>query len=520
MLVLSDGVAKRMLLGTLFFGLTGCGSSPKLSDSLRSDSDSKDAKHDRAANAESVRHIASAPPIDYYNLAMNQTLSEISSGAPKPSSNRSYGLNTVMPANQNALLWLNFGGATVAQGFEPGQTFLSCAATVTIPPAQLSAGEKGVILNRVQGLFDASGVNLTVIAQKPVGGSYTTVHIGGRYRDLGCGDKQVRSAGPFDVFNINANDTVFAFSDGVSDFDLFGNEIAHQVGHSYGLAHVEDPEAVMHPQVSSATLGFGRAVITGGTRIQDSPAMLARALSQSNTDAIPGLEKLPPGLANLPGISRIATIAKLFASLDSKDVLDITTFIPALQAALPPILAGQLPSGLPGLDRVITIISLANQAGQSNDSTANTSGTVANSPLDKLGSIFSGGLAGQVLDGLNDEALKDGVIVLATLAGYGNVAIAIDLAADLLGQVLGLGQQTTANQKTSDQALPPVEQLVPDLVTLLNLPSFSQDPALFIKNLRDTITLLGTQNSDDQLDALFTLLAVAYGQAHHASTQP
>ena len=164
MFVLSNGVAKRLLFGSALFGLTACGSAPKLSDSLRSDSGST-SNQGQAADATSLRHIATVPPAEYYNLLMDHTFSEITQGAPGTTSNLSNGLNAKASAQQAPLLWLNFAGATVERGFKPDQTFLSCAATIDIPAAKLSAEEKSIVLKRVQGLFSATGVKLNVIAQ-------------------------------------------------------------------------------------------------------------------------------------------------------------------------------------------------------------------------------------------------------------------------------------------------------------------------------------------------------------------
>jgi hypothetical protein len=492
------------------------------------------------------------PPQAYYDALMAKALTKLDQ--------QSFAL-----LDAPHVLWANFDGATVAKGFGDGESFIVCRGTAQIPASGFSPADRDAVIAMVQEFYDKANAKLTVTADKPAAGtSFTTMHVGGSYRDLGCvGGSGVLGIAPFDVGNANDEDVGFAFLPSGISLRTVAETIAHEAGHSYGLDHVQNTSDVMHASSTSNIQGFLVSRVQGSAKTQDGPAVLQAVLGAgvgtpagpstpttpttpsapaipgipttpgAGLPAIPGLPNLPIDLANLPGLGQIGGIGQLLPDLlagaggaGGAGALDITSLLPDLQALIP--LLGSAGAGgvipgigtipgigniagggtFPGLDQILTIVGVAAQAGGG-------AGTVPFSPAAAagiLGSLTGGGAGGVPLD-LN---------ALIDMAGFGSAGGAVSslqpLLAGLLGGVAGgaLPIPLPLNGTTTPAIAAPSS--VPDLSALLGLAGSCTDPASLLQNLAGSAAVVNGNFSGPTQDALLSLLTVAYGQSYAGMT--
>lgn len=103
------------------------------------------------------------------------------------------------------------------------------------------------IKKRVEALF--AGFNVQVVTARPQTGNYTMVVIGGG-TDLRL-ERHSVSTSPVDCANQNRGDVGFVFGNAyVFGLDMLSVAIAHEAGHTFGLAHVQQQGDVMNRTLS------------------------------------------------------------------------------------------------------------------------------------------------------------------------------------------------------------------------------------------------------------------------------
>ena len=420
------------------------------------------------------------------------------------------------------VLFVNFDGATLKRGYGKGQSFILCKSEATIAPTGISVPDRTTILQLVAKHFETAGAKLLVTDQKPNTGDFTTLIVGGSYSSLGCIGPGVLGVAPFDVGNKNRNDIGFAFTPkGVSN-RVIAETISHEAGHSFGLNHVMSRTDIMFASSSSQIDKFGVGNVIGGLKKQDAPAILVSVLGAFDGNNLPGgvilpqppssptpvpqqplpqqpipqqpnngngQTPIPGGIAQLPGLDKLAAIVKLLPILGGASGCDITQLLPGLQALIP----GAGSASFPGLDKILQIQQLLAALG--NGQGLGT-GSLAGLPGMDLKSIL---VLVQSLMG-NQGALSAIANLLNLAQGPNIAAIIQNLIQGGLGGLGGAGN--VAGQVPS----------LPDLTQILNIPKGSSSAAL-VGEFRTSAQFVQTNYEGDEREALLSLLKVAYAQA-------
>ena len=287
------------------------------------------------------------PPKEYYDSLMSERMQLASTGA--------------LATAKEQVLWINFNGATVQQGYTRGTSFLPCKDSVSIPASGIGAADQQIILNKVAEFYSNAGTKVSITFDQPASGDFTTIHVGGNYGTLGCaGGSAVAGIAPFDVSNANPNDIGFVFTN-TRDVEALAETIAHESGHSFGLDHTDNKSDIMYPVTSSSVTGFGKGIADGSGTEQDGPALLQAALGTGSASVSgkpvsptapvpmvvvptkPGTQPFP----NLPGF--LPTLPGLGALGGLNNVLTMfpTSLMGALNCVLPGVSSTSLPGGIP-----------------------------------------------------------------------------------------------------------------------------------------------------------------------------
>jgi hypothetical protein len=145
----------------------------------------------------------------------------------------------------NQVVFLNFDGPTIyncaACSDAPSNqsTIISQvwgSAAVAFPP-YLDAAGRFEIAQKVVDFFAPYGVRVTV--NRPATGPYTMVVVSPISSGRGHGVSYV------DCANQNRNDIVFVYKTDETSADLEAREVAHELGHSFGLAHADSAIDIM-----------------------------------------------------------------------------------------------------------------------------------------------------------------------------------------------------------------------------------------------------------------------------------
>lgn len=492
MLLKTPLTGTRLVLALLSMALSACGGKDKIESVGGGSSQSADqeAKTDDPSSQDQTIDQKQTPPKEYYDALFAEQLRLVDQGTAAPSGPQ--------------ILFVNFNGATLSKGYNRGQSFILCKASATVPPAGLSAADEETVLAKVQQFFNDAGTELVITNAAPSAGEYTTMNVGGAFSDLGCVGPGVLGVAPFDVGNANHNDIGFAFTKNAGGIGVIAETIAHEAGHSFGLDHVSNNKDLMYASSSPGITGFAVSTVSGSKKLQDGPAILRQVLGSGNTTQNPGpstpkaptppiagLPNLPGGLQGLPGLDQIANIGQLLPGLASGSILDISQLLPLVQNLLPLAASGV---GLPGLDKILTIVGLAGAAQGSQGGKAPTALTGA------LGGLLDPALAGAILGGAGGIGNLGS---LATLAGFGDITQYVQAAQGLLNG--GVGQ--------SGGAIPQLGSL-PDLAALLNLGSANTDIATLLQSLSRTSQVVNGNFTGANKDALLSLVKLAYTQQY------
>ena len=489
----------------LLAGAVGCGAvnpkRPELVAPVESGTDQKaDATHKGDADAKQAFEDGVKPPKDYYDALFKAAVGRADKGA-------NLGLG-----DAPAVLWVNFDGATVTRGFDPGQSFIVCQGSATIPPAtELSASDRHAVVEQVQQYYDATGAKLQVTSSKPAGGDFTTIHVGGTYADLGCSGNGVLGIAPFDVGNANRNDIGFVFSGSTHDAHAVAIGVAHEAGHSFGLDHVTNRSDLMYPVAVPEAHEFEASTRQNGVR-QDEPAILKQALDTaaaatttsaatttpaaggggSQGGGVKGLPNLPAGLSNLPGLSQLGNLGGLLGGGGGGGGGG------GLGGLLGGLGGG---SGGGGLGGILSGFSNLIPGGGGN---LGGLGGI----LGGLGGGGGGGGLGGLAGGLGGLAggLGGGGLGGGGLGGLGG----------LLGGQGSSGGGASANPvggaSLTDPA--PTSPALPDLASYLGLSGNGTAPGILIRNFEGTVAVVRANYKGDQGTAMLSFVKAAYGQAY------
>ena len=160
-------------------------------------------------------------------------------------------------------LYLDFDGDVVSNNtsndFDLGQS------VVNIPSFDLSnQGFGGLeeeaidhIINYVK--EDYSAYDIEVTDKKPIRGKYTTIYVGGNgWNSL---TNRIYGIATLDISNTSPVNYGFAFTENMSYFLNFSDNnvqvfseylstlISHEAGHTFGLEHISNDEAIMYPSI-------------------------------------------------------------------------------------------------------------------------------------------------------------------------------------------------------------------------------------------------------------------------------
>lgn len=395
------------------------------------------------------------------------------------------------------VLYVNFNGARVGKGYSRGKSFIPCASEAKIPPSGLSSADQEVIMKKVAESFSNAQTKVELTYTEPTSGDYTTMHVGGKYADLGCvGGGSVLGIAPFDVDNANPNDTGFVFIPKSKNLTTIADTISHEAGHSFGLDHTNNQIDLMYPTLTSKVIGFDKGIAEGSRRMQDGPAYLqltlgsgvasvtgtqvqptnpsvpAPAPSPSPAPSIPNFPTIPglPNINNIPGLNNLGNLSQLLGQL-SPDLVNI------LSGKIPQI--GNLPGGIvlqnpTSMLSLITLLqnAVTKQNGGQFDMSQLTN-LISNPQFSQLGTI----LAMVGMSGLNPSAGIGGIL-------------------PMILPMITNGGATPANSV-------PV-----DLAALLNLSSI-QNPGQLIALIPQYSQLINANYSGGQSQALMDLVKLA-----------
>jgi len=165
----------------------------------------------------------------------------------------------VIDAPYRFVVYLNFDGATLTAGQDDARTNKTglVAGTLEYPAmaawTKLGGRDKGIaaVVEELKLIFEKMAVDF--VTTRPSSGDYTMAVIGGTGQGVQGGGEAV-GISPLDCKNSNKNDIVLIFGDkiaGTAKENAF--VIAHELGHSFGLEHVEDTKSIMYPALNGAT---------------------------------------------------------------------------------------------------------------------------------------------------------------------------------------------------------------------------------------------------------------------------
>lgn len=143
-----------------------------------------------------------------------------------------------------------------------------------------------------------------LVTTRPAAGPYTMVVVGGRGEGvLGAAEGGI-GASPLDCENTQPSDVSLVFADRVDSPARLALVIAHELGHTFGLEHVDDLQDIMYPTLSRTACCFGQAELKGtsscGRTVQDARKILDQNLGLALSASDGTAESPAAGCAVVP----------------------------------------------------------------------------------------------------------------------------------------------------------------------------------------------------------------------------
>jgi hypothetical protein len=230
------------------------------------------------------------------------TVSDDDFVVPPPYSGRSsQTMSKSLVGRATQVVFLNFDGGAIRPAYTYGDdsqenTSFIPRYTATIPAFDHSpyVGDRSAVIEQLTGYLveEFQGYNIEFVSSRPAKGDYTMMMIGGRPSNIGYADGGMIGLSPLDYGNDNPNDVGFVFSASMERSSLrsLSFVIAHELGHTFGLDHINASQAIMYPSLMS-----GNLIWTVGPKFgnpfarQDDKAILAANLGSGTSKA-----NLPP----------------------------------------------------------------------------------------------------------------------------------------------------------------------------------------------------------------------------------
>ena len=195
-------------------------------------------------------------------------------------------------------LYLNFDGAKLTNGGNDSaanKTDLINPATLDYPALDWQGyGGKEKALPGVVDELKLLFLNYAVefVTERPASGDYTMAMVGGIGESCKSGGPGTVGIAPLDCKNSRKNDVVLVFGNKVSGSPRqLAYVIAHELGHSFGLEHVDDTKSIMYPALNAATCCWVTSNVqppsSCGRTSQDDAKVLADNLGAGPGDTIP-----------------------------------------------------------------------------------------------------------------------------------------------------------------------------------------------------------------------------------------
>ncbi len=155
------------------------------------------------------------------------------------------------------------------------------------------------LVARVRTLYD--GYNVEFTTARPGSGAYTLIVVGGDSA-LMATKQQVVSSSPADCGNLNRSDVGFVFANAFAlGVDLLAVNVAHETGHTLGLAHVDRPGDIMYKylQAPATFSAAGAPVVAADGACPGTPVQSAADLLRRNV-GVPFLRGQPTDTTRAP----------------------------------------------------------------------------------------------------------------------------------------------------------------------------------------------------------------------------
>ena len=215
-------------------------------------------------------------------------------------------------SGEPAILYLNFDGVTVtkagADDPKKNMSWIHDFDTVDIPPFKAEDFIRAPLASR-QDVIDAivglvryhyALLNVLVTTERPPDDvNYQMMIVGGSASLITSNPGGMVGVSPMDCGNLSNSDVSFTFSEDLSSIEDIATTVAHEAGHSFGLAHVDNQSAIMNPYVTPAPEWEKGNVPDGqacdGTTYQDSYLVLSKNLTSTSDHEPPWVDFVSPG---------------------------------------------------------------------------------------------------------------------------------------------------------------------------------------------------------------------------------
>lgn len=210
-----------------------------------------------------------------------------------PGIGQSRGMPVLPPADQlpitspprplkikQGVVFVNFDGVTLQMGGDSSQMNISQIFPGEFEPYGGDETVRAAVIAALK--LDWQAYDVKIVDQRPESGDYT-MNVATPTNPLGGG---VLGIAPLDCFDAAPNNITFAFHGANDGFPapVQAATIAHEVAHSYGMEHVDDPTDIMNPTNAGGDPSFKDeciAVVAGGTCVAQHMPYCPDGMSQN-----------------------------------------------------------------------------------------------------------------------------------------------------------------------------------------------------------------------------------------------